>query len=57
LRQSVVFVRTGSALEADKRAAYDQQIAGYLLKAEVTANFSRLLNLVQCDQEHVEFSP
>ncbi len=57
LRRSVVFVLTGSALEGDKRAAYEQQIAGYLLKASVTTNFSLLVNLVKCYEEHVELPP
>jgi CheY-like chemotaxis protein len=57
LRQSVVFVLTGSALEEDKRAAYGQQIAGYLLKARVATDFSLLVSLVQCYHEHVAFPP
>jgi CheY-like chemotaxis protein len=55
LRQSLVFVLTGSALEADKLAAYDLQVAGYLLKAKMAANWSLLVSLVRCYQEHVEF--
>jgi len=57
LRQSIVFVLTSSALEEEKRAAYDQQVAGYLLKASVRANFSHLLNLIACYYEHIEFPP
>jgi CheY-like chemotaxis protein len=57
LRQSVIFVLTSSALEADKRAAYEQQIAGYLLKANVTTNFSLLWRLVKCYEKHIEFPP
>ena len=57
LRRSIVFVLTSSALEADKRAAYEQQIAGYLLKTNVATNFSLLERLVRCYQEHVEFPP
>ena len=57
LRQSIVFVLTSSALEEDKRAAYEQQVAGYLLKASVTANYSHLLNLIAAYYEHIEFPP
>jgi CheY-like chemotaxis protein len=57
LRQSIVFVLTTSELEADIRAAYEQQIAGYLLKASVTANYSHLLNLIAAYYEHIEFPP
>lgn len=57
LRQSMVFVLTGSALETDMRVAYGQQIAGYLLKAKVATDFSLLVSLVQCYHEHVAFPP
>lgn len=48
LRQSVVFVLTTSNREEDIMAAYNQQIAGYLLKAKVSEDFLdfiKLLNL------------
>lgn len=57
LRRSIVFVLTTSALEEDKRAAYEQQVAGYLLKASVTANYAHLLNLIASYYEHIEFPP
>ena len=48
LRHSVVGVRTTSNREEDIMAAYNQQIAGYLLKAKVSEDFLdfiKLLNL------------
>lgn len=48
LRHSVVFVLTTSNREEDIMAAYNQQIAGYLLKAKVSEDFLdfiKLLNL------------
>jgi CheY-like chemotaxis protein len=48
LRHSVVFVLTTSNREEDITAAYNQQIAGYLLKAKVSEDFLdfiKLLNL------------
>ena len=44
LRQSVVFVLTTSNREEDIMAAYNQQIAGYLLKAKVSEDFWTLSN-------------
>lgn len=48
LRHSVVFVLTTSNREEDITAAYNQQIAGYLLKTKVSEDFLdfiKLLNL------------
>lgn len=41
LRRSVVFVLSTSDREADKTAAYDEHIAGYLLKSAVGEGFSK----------------
>ena len=57
LRQSVAFVLTSSSCEADKLAAYQQQVAGYVLKAGLTENLAALVELIKCYQEHVEFPP
>jgi len=48
LKRSVVFVLTTAPLEAEMLAAYQAQIAGYLLKNKVNAaflDFIKLLNL------------
>lgn len=46
LKQSVVFVLTASESEADMMAAYNRQIAGYLLKAKVREEFFTFLKLL-----------
>jgi CheY-like chemotaxis protein len=42
----VAFVLTSSALEEDKRAAYAEKVAGYLLKSEVNKDFATLVGLL-----------
>lgn len=46
LKQSVVFVLTASDREEDIAAAYNRQIAGYLLKSKVSEDFLTFLKLV-----------
>ncbi|MCX6050055.1 MAG: response regulator [Chloroflexi bacterium] len=55
LRRSVVFVLSGSALEVDRRAAYAQQVAGYLLKADLEQNLPQLTRLLACYGSIVQF--
>lgn len=51
----IVFVLTSSNLAVDKSAAYDEQAAGYLLKADLEQNFSYLVHLLNTYQSIVEF--
>lgn len=46
LRNSIVFILTTSADEADMSRAYDQHIAGYLLKSEAGRDFVSHLPLL-----------
>jgi CheY-like chemotaxis protein len=55
LRRSVVFVLSSSNWAADKSAAYEQGVAGYLLKADLDKNFLYLVHLLECYQAMVEF--
>lgn len=55
LKQTIVFVLTTSNADEDKRAAYDKQIAGYLLKSQVGTDFSQLVTLLNCYERSVEF--
>jgi len=55
LKQSVVFILTTSDRDEDKRAAYNQQVAGYLLKSKVGTNFEPLIGLFNFYQQTVEF--
>ena len=53
LRQSVAFVLTTSKRE-DKVAAYDFNVAGYIVKATVGEDFQRLIDMMQCFWRVVE---
>lgn len=46
LKDSIVFVLTTSRADEDKRAAYAENIAGYLVKSDLGSNFSGLLELI-----------
>lgn len=55
LRACIVFILTDSDDEADKQAAYQQVVAGYILKSELARNTGRLLDLLESYREAVEF--
>lgn len=55
LRACIVFILTDSDDEADKQAAYQQVVAGYILKSELASNTGRLLDLLESYREAVEF--
>ncbi len=57
LRRSIVFILTTSNNDADKLAAYDEQIAGYLLKANVGNDFRHVIELLDSYRNAVEFPP
>ncbi len=54
LRKLVVFILTTSKREEDKMAAYDLNVAGYILKATAGQDFLNLVNLVDCYWRMVE---
>lgn len=55
LSACIVFILTDSDDEADKQAAYQQVVAGYILKSELARNTGRLLDLLESYREAVEF--
>jgi CheY-like chemotaxis protein len=57
LKRSIVFVLTTSNREEDKLAAYDQQIAGYLLKSRAGEDFRHVIDLLDSYGSSVEFPP
>lgn len=57
LRRSIVFVLTTSDREEDKLAAYDAQVAGYLVKARAGEDFSNITQLLETYWSTVEFPP
>jgi len=54
LRPSVVFVLTTSTRDEDIMAAYDAQIAGYLLKSKVSEEFLEFIKLLNLYHVMVE---
>jgi CheY-like chemotaxis protein len=57
LKQSIVFMLTTSNRDEDKLAAYDRQIAGYLLKSRTGTDFSDLITLLISYEQIIEFPP
>ncbi|MEZ4865794.1 MAG: response regulator [Caldilineaceae bacterium] len=57
LESSIVFVLTTSNAMEDKMAAYNEQVAGYLLKNNVGVEFTNLLTMLSAYWRVVEFPP
>ncbi|MDQ3249827.1 MAG: response regulator, partial [Chloroflexota bacterium] len=55
LRRSVVFVLTTSRRDEDIMSAYDEQIAGYILKSKAGEHFTHLINMLDAYWRVVEF--
>ncbi len=54
-RRSIVFVFTTSRQDADKAAAYDRRVAGYLVKGEHSFDYSALCQLLEVYEKSVQF--
>jgi len=54
LRHAIVFVLSTSGREEDKIAAYDLNVAGYILKATLGRDFLNLVDLMDCYRRIVE---
>ena len=57
LKGSIVFVLTTSDSEGDKLAAYNKNVAGYMLKSRVGEQFLRLTELFDHYWRIIEFPP
>jgi len=55
LQRSLVFVMTTSAAEEDRFRAYDQHVAGYMLKRNAATSFIDALNMLEHYWRVVEF--
>lgn len=55
LRDSIVFVLTSSDDRNDKIKAYDNQIAGYMVKSKVGEDFLRLIGMLDNYWRVIEF--
>lgn len=47
LRDSVVFVLTTSASDSDRQAAYQRNVAGYIVKNDVADDFMRAIRMLE----------
>jgi CheY-like chemotaxis protein len=54
LRHSLAFILTTSKRDDDKAAAYDLNVAGYIVKATAGTDFLNLVHLVDCYWRIVE---
>lgn len=55
LHESIVFVLTTSSAEKDRLAAYNHNIAGYLLKSRAGEDFTSMLAMLDHYWKYVEF--
>jgi len=54
LASSIVFVLSTSAADEDKRAAYDANVAGYLVKSKIGEDMSYVVRLIEAYLQVVE---
>lgn len=57
LKDSVVFVLTTSDADRDKVAAYEKQVAGYIVKSKAGEDFVKLISLLDHYWRIVEMPP
>ncbi|MEM6329335.1 MAG: response regulator [Planctomycetota bacterium] len=57
LRPSIVFVLTTSDDDRDKLAAYDKQVAGYMVKSKAGEDFVKLIGMLDHYWRVVEMPP
>ncbi len=48
LNRSLVFILTTSKKDEDKMAAYDMNVAGYILKQKAGEDFLKLVEMIEC---------
>ncbi|MGJ8582223.1 MAG: response regulator [Psychromonas sp.] len=48
LKDSIIFVLTTSSADQDIVAAYNENIAGYIVKSDVKAGFNKVIELLDC---------
>ena len=55
LKSTIVFVLTTSKDEQDRGAAYDLNVAGYMVKSEIGRNFMKLVSMLDHYWRVIEF--
>ena len=48
LKNTIIFVLTTSSADQDLVAAYNENIAGYIVKSDVKGGFDKVINLLDC---------
>lgn len=48
LKNAIIFVLTTSSADEDLVAAYNENIAGYIVKSDVKGGFDKVINLLDC---------
>ncbi|MCB0082941.1 MAG: response regulator [Caldilineaceae bacterium] len=57
LQNSIVFVLTTSSRQEDKLAAYNKQVAGYIVKTRAGEDFCHMIALLTSYEKVIEFPP
>ena len=57
LKDSIIFVLTTSADDQDKVAAYEKNVAGYMIKSKAGEDFLHLIEMLGSYWRFVEFPP
>ncbi len=57
LKRSIIFVLTTSNRDEDKLAAYNHQVAGYLVKSHLGDDFQQLTEILHVYWRTIEFPP
>lgn len=57
LRRSIVFAFTTSEAQQDCRAAYDRQVAGYLVKSHLGSGYFQLVHMLDTFTHSIIFPP
>jgi CheY-like chemotaxis protein len=55
LRSTIIFALTTSNTEEDKKAAYERQVAGYLVKSHLGVSYASLTHMLDAYSRIVEF--
>jgi len=53
-KHAIIFVLTSSRDEQDKLRAYDEHVAGYIVKSKVSKEFLEVISLLDCYRRIVE---
>ena len=57
LHHNIVLILTTSNAMEDKIAAYQKHVAGYLVKSEISAEYPKVIDMIDQYMEYVQFPP